>query len=89
MTGASGSPTLTDMPLVTVNVVKGLFSEEQKARLIGEIAEVVLDVAEGAVEVEGGLPEKTWVLVEEIGAGDWGVGGRAIRPTWRHSAAAS
>lgn len=86
MTGASAIPTVMGMPLVTVKVVEGLFSEQQKARLIGEMTEVVLGVAEGAIEVEGGLPEKTWVLVEEVGAGDWGIGGRPIRPTRRPGA---
>ena len=46
------------MPLVTVKVVEGLFAEEQKARLISKITQVVLDVADAGIEVEGGLPDK-------------------------------
>lgn len=70
--------TVNAMPLVTVKLEAGVYSGEQKARLIDEITNVLLDVAAGGVAVEGGLPDKTWVLVEEVDAGDWGIGGRTV-----------
>ncbi len=76
-------PYRRDMPLVTVKVEEEVFSASDKARLIEEITEVVLDVASGAVEIEGGLPDRTWVLVEEVHAADWGVGGRTVRAARR------
>jgi 4-oxalocrotonate tautomerase len=75
--------TVIPVPLVTVKLEAGVYSDEQKARLIDEITEVVLDVAAGAVEVDGGLPDKTWVLVEEVKPGNWGIGGRAVHPVQR------
>ncbi|MEX2459299.1 MAG: 4-oxalocrotonate tautomerase family protein [Actinomycetota bacterium] len=71
------------MPLVTVKVPEGLFDERAKAGLIERITDAVIDVAASTVEVEGGLPDKTWVFIEEVKPGNWGVAGRAVRPRRR------
>jgi 4-oxalocrotonate tautomerase len=57
------------MPLVEVKLVKGVFSREQKQEMIHKITETM-------VGIEGeALRPVTWVLVEELESGDWGIGG--------------
>lgn len=59
------------MPFTTVKVIEGVFSKEQKTKLIEK-------VTEGMIEVYGeGMRDKTWVIVEEVKEGDWAIGGKA------------
>jgi len=58
------------MPFTTVKVIEGVFSPEQKAKLIENITE-------GMIAVYGeGMRDKTWVVIEDIKAGDWAIGGK-------------
>jgi 4-oxalocrotonate tautomerase len=60
------------MPLVTVKVIEGVFTPEQKTEMIQKITDTM-------VEIEGeNLRPVTWVLVEEVGSGDWGIGGNGL-----------
>lgn len=60
------------MPLATIKVVEGVFTAEEKRRLIEKVTDAM-------VSVEGeSLREKTYVIVEEIKSGDWGIGGQAL-----------
>jgi 4-oxalocrotonate tautomerase len=60
------------VPLVTINVVEDIFTEDQK----GEMIEKVTDAL---VEIEGeAMRGITWVLIEEVPACHWGVGGRRM-----------
>ncbi|MGO0110819.1 tautomerase family protein [Pseudomonas putida] len=60
------------MPLVTIKGIEGVFSSEQKAKIIEAITDTM-------VSVEGEkMRPVTWVLFEEIKSGDWGIGGNAI-----------
>jgi 4-oxalocrotonate tautomerase len=60
------------MPLVNVKVMEGVFDDVQKR-------EIVERVTDALVEVEGeNLRPVTWVVVEEVKSGDWGIGGRAF-----------
>lgn len=60
------------MPLVTVRVVEGVFSAEQKNTMIERLTEAM-------VSVEGEkMRAHTWVVLEEVKSGDWGVGGRPL-----------
>ena len=53
------------MPMVTVKVIEGVFTPEQKQEMIRKITETM-------VEIEGeSLRPVTWVLVEEVRSGDW------------------
>jgi 4-oxalocrotonate tautomerase len=62
------------MPITSVKVIEGVFSEEQKAQLIEKITEAM-------IEVEGeGMRELTWVVIEEVKRGDWAIGGKPISP---------
>lgn len=58
------------MPLVQIKGVSGYLSPDQKAELVRRVTDAVL-----AVEGEG-LRPVTWVLVEDIPEGQWGVGGQ-------------
>jgi len=60
------------MPMVTVKVIEGVFTPEQKHEMITKITETM-------VGIEGeNLRPVTWVLVEEVRSGDWGIGGNGL-----------
>ena len=60
------------MPLVNVKLVEGVFTPEQKHEMIQRITDTM-------VEIEGeNLRPVTWVLVEELKSGDWGIGGNGL-----------
>ena len=60
------------MPLVNVRVIEGVFTAEQKQEMIRRITDTM-------VEIEGeNLRPVTWVLVEEVRSGDWGIGGSGL-----------
>ena len=60
------------MPMVTVKVIEGVFTREQKGEMIHKITDTM-------VEIEGeNLRPVTWVLVEEVRSGDWGIGGNGL-----------
>lgn len=58
------------MPLATIKVIEGVFSGDEKQRMIEKVTEAM-------VSVEGeNLREKTVVILEEVKSGDWGIGGK-------------
>ena len=60
------------MPLVNVKVIEGVFTSEQKT----QIAERLTDAM---VSVEGeAMRPVTWVTIEEVASGAWGIGGKAL-----------
>jgi 4-oxalocrotonate tautomerase len=60
------------MPLVNVRVIEGVFTPEQKREMIHQLTETM-------VEIEGeNLRPVTWVIVEEVKSGDWGIGGNGL-----------
>jgi len=60
------------MPMVTVKVIEGVFTPEQKHEMIRKITDTM-------VEIEGEkLRPVTWVLVEEVRSGDWGIAGNGL-----------
>ena len=63
------------MPLVTIDVIKNVFSDEQKADLIHKVTDAMV-----AVEGEAMRPV-TWVRIMEVEQGDWGIGGQLLRAT--------
>lgn len=60
------------MPLVQIKGVGGYLTLEQKQHMIRNVTEAVL-----AVEGEG-LRQVTWVTVEDVEPGAWGVGGQPV-----------
>lgn len=60
------------MPLVNVKLIEGVFTSEQKQR-------IVRDLTEAMVTIEGeNMRPVTWVVVEEVRSGDWGIGGNPL-----------
>jgi len=60
------------MPLVNVRLIEGVFTPEQKRQMIHQLTETM-------VEIEGeNLRPVTWVVVEEVKCGDWGIGGNGL-----------
>ena len=60
------------MPLVDIQVIKGVFTPEQKTTMIKNVTDAMV-----AVEGENMRPV-TWVRVQEIESGQWAVGGKAL-----------
>lgn len=70
------------MPLVTIDIIKDVFTPKQKEQLIAKVTDAV-------VEVEGeSLRQVTWVRINEVLGGDWAIGGKALKATDVHALAA-
>jgi 4-oxalocrotonate tautomerase len=62
-----------NMPLVTIDVIKDVFTPKQKQDLIAKVTAAM-------VEVEGeNMRGVTWVRVNEFESGDWAIGGKALK----------
>ena len=60
------------MPLVDIQLVKGVFNEAEKRQMIEKVTDTMVAI-EG--EVMRGV---TWVRVQEVASGDWGIGGKPL-----------
>jgi 4-oxalocrotonate tautomerase len=60
------------MPLVNVKLVEGVFETAQKQRIVRDLTEAMV-----AIEGENMRPV-TWVIVEEVQSGDWGIAGSPL-----------
>ncbi len=60
------------MPLVTVKVIEGVFTPAQKQEMIRKLTDTMV-----SIEGESFRPV-TWVVVEEVKGGDWGIGGKPL-----------
>lgn len=60
------------MPLVTIEVIKDVFTPTQKQDMIQKVTDAMV-----AIEGEA-LRGVTWVRVQEIQQGDWGIGGKTL-----------
>jgi len=60
------------MPLAQVKIFEDERTGEQKRQLIEKITDSVTSV------VDDKLREVTWVVIEEIKSGNWGVEGKAL-----------
>jgi len=69
------------MPLVTIDVIKDVFTPDQKRALIEKVTDAMV-----AVEGEA-LRGVTWVRVQEIQQGDWGIGGKMLTAADVHALA--
>ena len=60
------------MPLVNVKLIEGVFTSEQKQEMIRKLTDTM-------VSIEGeNMRSVTWVVVEEVKSGDWGIGGTPL-----------
>ena len=70
------------MPLVTIDIIEGVFNEEAKADMIKRVTDTMV-----AIEGEN-LRPVTWVRINEVKQGDWGIGGQCLRAADVHALAA-
>jgi len=60
------------MPLVNVKVIEGVFSDSQKREMVKKLTDAM-------VSIEGeNMRKATWVVIEEVKSGDWGIGGTPL-----------
>lgn len=58
------------MPLITVKMLEGVFTPEQKQDMIRKLTDTM-------VSIEGeNMRPVTIVALEEVKSGDWGIGGK-------------
>jgi 4-oxalocrotonate tautomerase len=60
------------MPLINVKLIEDVFTLEQKRRIVEELTDAMV-----AIEGEAMRPV-TWVVVEEVRSGDWGIAGKPL-----------
>ena len=60
------------MPFVNVKVIEGVFTPQQKHDIVERLTDTMV-----AIEGEA-MRGVTWVVVEEVASGDWGIGGTAL-----------
>lgn len=69
------------MPLVTIDVIKDVFTPTQKQELIEKVTDAML-------EVEGeNMRQVTWVRIKEFEGGDWAIGGNRLTASDVHALA--
>jgi len=60
------------MPLIQVKLIEDVFSAEQKREIIERLTDTM-------VEIEGeNMRSVTWVTIDEVASGDWGIAGNAL-----------
>jgi 4-oxalocrotonate tautomerase len=60
------------MPFVNVKVIEGVFTPDQKHAMVERLTDTMV-----AIEGEA-MRGVTWVVVEEVLSGDWGIGGKSL-----------
>jgi len=60
------------MPLINVTLIEDVFTLEQKGQIVEHLTNAM-------VSIEGeNMRGVTWVIVEEVHSGDWGIGGQPL-----------
>jgi 4-oxalocrotonate tautomerase len=60
------------MPLIQVKLIEGVFTEAQKRAMVHKLTDAM-------VSIEGeAMRPVTWVVLEEVKSGDWGIGGKSL-----------
>ena len=58
------------MPFVNIKIIEGVFNTEKKQEMIQKVTDTM-------VSIEGeNMRPVTWVVVEEVKSGDWGIAGK-------------
>lgn len=60
------------MPFVNVKLIEGVFTPDQKEAIVERLTDAMV-----AIEGEA-MRGVTWVVVEEVRSGDWGIGGKCL-----------
>jgi 4-oxalocrotonate tautomerase len=59
------------MPLINVKLIEDVFTPDQKREIVERLTDAM-------VSIEGdNMRPVTWVVVEEVASGDWGIGWQA------------
>ena len=70
------------MPLINVRLIEGVFDADEKAQMVEKLTETM-------VEIEGeNMRGVTWVVIDEVKSGEWGLGGQALTTEAVHALAA-
>ena len=60
------------MPLINVKLIEDVFTSDQKREIVERLTDAM-------VSIEGeNMRSLTWVVVEEVASGDWGMGGKPV-----------
>ena len=60
------------MPLINVKLIEGVFTSQQKREIVGRLTDAM-------VSIEGdNMRPVTWVVIEEVASGEWGIGGKPL-----------
>jgi len=60
------------MPLLNVRVLEGVFTPAQKQEMIRKLTDAM-------VSIEGeNMRQVTFVVIDEVKSGDWGIGGKPL-----------
>jgi len=60
------------MPFITVKLIEDVFTGDQKQEIVRKLTDTM-------VSIEGeNMRGVTWVVVEEVKSGDWGMGGKSL-----------
>jgi 4-oxalocrotonate tautomerase len=60
------------MPLIQVKLIEEVFTPAQKREIIARLTDAMV-----GIEGENMRPV-TWVVIEEVRSGEWGIGGQAM-----------
>ncbi len=70
------------MPMINVKLIEGVFDHDQKREMIEKLTDTM-------VEIEGeNMRGVTWVVIDEVKSGDWGIGGNPLTTEAVHELAA-
>ena len=70
------------MPLVRISMIEEVFTPAQKRQIIEKVTDAMV-----AVEGER-MRGVTWVVLDEVKSGDWGIGGQCLTAKAVHDLAA-
>ena len=60
------------MPLIQVSLIEEVFTPAQKKQMVQKLTDAM-------VEIEGeAMRGVTWVTIQEVRSGEWGIGGRPL-----------
>jgi 4-oxalocrotonate tautomerase len=60
------------MPLIQVKLIEKVFTSQQKQEMIKKLTDAM-------VSIEGeNMRPVTWVIIEDVNSGEWGIGGQAM-----------
>jgi 4-oxalocrotonate tautomerase len=76
---ADASEGFATMPMVTIDVIKNVFTPQQKLQLIERVTDAMISV-EGEA-----LRPVTWVRIMEVEEGQWAVGGQPLNADAVHA----